>query len=463
MIQRILRIKIIALVYIVCWGVIQGQNTAPPTTLFSVEDLKTDFVFYRTNLEKYHPNLYLYKAKPALDHLFDSLYASINQPLTEEGFYKIITLTSGAIKDGHTLILPSTSNTEYHNQQSKFLPYKLACIENKLFVEYVCTYNKTIPEGAEIVRINGIPSGDIVNQLLARQVRDGNNPSYAHWILNNYFREYYSYLFGHPEKFDIEYRIQSTLLKTTVAGLVKDSIYYYKKENYPHLSAENKFHSGITLALHIPEKYGVLTIKDFHDEVLKNEYHQSFKKTMAACFDSIFAANTETLIIDLRNNQGGDIKNGVFLLSYLLNQPFKIVNEYHCLKNKKLVHTPGPFASWQKPHKKNYQGKLYVLINGGSFSNSAIVSSCLNTHHRATFVGTETGGNPNVLAGYPKELSLPHTKIRVSIPTLQFIMTSLEQNDGRGVQPHHVIDSQISDRLLLIDTELNEVLKLIKK
>lgn len=103
------------------------------------------------------------------------------------------------------------------------------------------------------------------------------------------------------------------------------------------------------------------------------------------------------------------------------------------------------------------------MLNGGSFSNSAIVSSCLRENTNAIFVGTETGGNPNVLAGYAKEFELPNTRIKVEIPTKQFIMTSLMKNDGSGLIPTHEIDPDIQDNIHRNDRQLAFVMRLIKE
>lgn len=98
-----------------------------------------------------------------------------------------------------------------------------------------------------------------------------------------------------------------------------------------------------------------------------------------------------------------------------------------------------------------------------SFSNSVIVAACLKTNNRAIFIGTETGGNPNILAGYAKDFELPNTKIYVEIPTKQFVMTSTNQNNGSGLIPDYIVPGNIPDKLQQIDTEINFIKALIKQ
>lgn len=463
--KRLLRsIKIIklSLVFLSLTHFVMGQS-ASPEKLFTVQQLQADLQFYKTKLEQNHPNLYLYTPKPRMDFWFDSLNTLVTKPLTALEFYRIITLTSSAVKDGHTLILLSSATTTYHNSSSKFLPLQLTIMNGELYVKMGYTPTKSIAEGTKILAINGISSQQIFQQLTARQVRDGNNLSYPQWILDNYFREYYSYIFGHPNQFEIEYENDLIPAKTTIRALPKDSIVFYRAKNYPGRSFGKEPKTGITFSQHQANNYAILTIKDFHNSVLKAEYKQDFEQTITAYFDTIMQAKTNNLILDLRNNQGGDIENGVHLLSYLLNKPFKVVNAYNCLKSGTSIPCSGPSSGLHQPRKKVYQGNLYVLTNGGSFSNSAIVSSCLQSHQRATFLGTETGGNPNILAGFGKAFELPNTKINVDIPTKQFVMTSLNQNKGEGLKPQYTIQANIADRVRQIDTELNFTLKLIQE
>jgi len=430
-------------------------------TLFTTYELKADLQYLRSKLENNHPGLYLYTEKSIIDKAFDSLENTISNPLTELEFYKHITVISSIIKDGHTILLPGIKTSDYHNQNSKFLPYHFTMLNNKLYADMVYTNDRSIQAGSEIISINHVEASDIIKQLIERQVRDGNNLSYPTWILSNYFRQYYSFIFGHPETYTISFKINEQTNDATIKALTKDSIYYYRQKAYPNKSFSNLPNEGIQLKIDTAKNYALLTIKDFHNDVLKKEYKQDFEKTIASYFEQINASKAENLVIDLRNNQGGDIENGVFLLSYLFDKPFAVVKEYFCVENYQLQHCNGPSLGLHKPKSNNYKGKLFVLVNGGSFSNSGIVSSCLQVNKRAIFIGQETGGNPNVIAGFIKNINLPNTKIQVQIPTKQFVITDKINNNGQGLMPTQLVIPKLADILDGKDTELDYTINLI--
>lgn len=451
------------LTFLVSLGSLFGQTTNIQEVVFSTDQLKTDVRYLKTKLENNHPGLYLYTSKSTIDKVFDSLENSILKPLSELAFYKHITIISSIIKDGHTIILPNVAHANTQGNTSNFLPYHFVILNNQLFLDMVCTSDNSIPVGSEIIYINNVKATEIIKQLSERQVRDGNNLTYPTWILSNYFRQYYSFIFGHPANYAITYKINGQTNTASIKALPKDSIYFYRQQNYPNKTFLNLPNEGLKLKIEDDKKYAILIIKDFHNNVLKKEYKQNFNKVIATYFEQINNSKTENLILDLRNNQGGDIENGVYLLSYLLDKPFSVVKEYNCVKNKKVQHCNGPSLGQHHPKANNFKGKLYVLINGGSFSNSGIVSSCLQANNRATFIGQETGGNPNVIAGFTKEIKLPNTKIQVQVPTKQFVITDKGNNIGQGIMPTHKVEPKLTDIINNIDTEMEYTIKLIDK
>ena len=430
--------------------------------LFSQEELRSDLKYLRTKLEANHPGLYLYTEKSLLDKVFDSLELSISKPQTEIEFYKHITSISSVIKDGHTIILPSKKATTYHNENSKFFPYYITVIDGHVYVTKFCTAENLIPIGAEVLSVNGVSASEILQQMLDRQVGDGDNHTYPTWIISTYFREYYSFIFGHPEKFEIVYKTGAQSNTAHIQALSKDSIYYYRKQNYPAKIFTPVEDDGIKLQFAGDSAYALLTIKSFDNDILKTTYHQNFKKNISADFEQINASKIKNLVIDLRNNQGGDIDNGVILLTFLLDKPFSIVQDYLCVENGELQHCNGPSLGTHSPKPNNFKGSVYILVNGGSFSNSGIVSSCLRANGKGEFVGIETGGNPNVINGFIKDVELPNTKIQVQIPTRQFVITDKKINKGRGLIPTHIVAPSLEDILEDRDTELQFTIQLIK-
>src|SRR5262249_34499341 len=154
----------------------------------------------------------------------DSLYGSITTPLTERQFYNSVTLLNEKIKDGHTMFLPGEDAMNYSNTHGGFFPFYVFITGEKLFINMNCSADTTISEGSEILSINDKPAKEVLDFLLARQIRDGYNTTYPLWILNTYFKSYFAFSFGQPDSFEIFYKDNGSDKTTVIRALSNDSI-----------------------------------------------------------------------------------------------------------------------------------------------------------------------------------------------------------------------------------------------
>lgn len=400
-----------------------------PGKLYSISELKKDLQYIKSKLEKYHPNLYLYTPKEKLDTFFDSLNTCISDPMTDLEFYNLITLINSRIKDGHTMFLPSDDATAYFNNNAKFFPFTILATSNSLFLNMNCSSDTTLKQGSEIISINGISVTEIMSTLLKRQIRDGYNQTYPVWILNNYFNAYYSFTYGNPTEFSIMYSYDSTRQQTIkINALSRDSIKFYRLSRYPTSLDE----IGITFEYIHESNSAVLTIPSFDNVIIKDIYRQNFKKLIHSIFDTIHSSDVKHLILDIRNNQGGDFDNGQLLVANLISTEFRYL-------------LTGKAAKLHKPVANPYKGNLYILINGGSFSNSGIVSSVLAANKRGIFIGEETGGNKNIISGDAKSGALPNTGINFEISSKKYQIQQTDNNDGHGIMPAYYVTATIED------------------
>ncbi|QYS92512.1 hypothetical protein JJC04_08430 [Flavobacterium covae] len=113
-----------------------------------------------------------------------------------------------------------------------------------------------------------------------------------------------------------------------------------------------------------------------------------------------------------------------------------------------------------QPKDNNYQGKLYVLINGGSFSASSVISANLQNINRGIFLGEETGGAFNsTVAGTLPVLTLPYSKLKFRVGMMEIGVVKKSAIKGRGVMPQVTIISKKEDYQNNWDAELQWILQ----
>jgi len=201
--------------------------------------------------------------------------------------------------------------------------------------------------------------------------------------------------------------------------------------------------------------------------------------------DSSFVAikNKENLIIDLRNHSGGDNKFGDYLVSYIADKPFQWTSKFQ-LKTSFLLkqntrktkdttqqywkaileHKNGEIYDYNfdlyqpKTLSKRYQGKVYLLINRQSYSQSTVTAAQIQDYGFATLVGEETAEFPNLYASI-FNYKLPRTNISVDISKGKINRLNDTLDPKKGVIPEIMIKDHLLDEK---DEILEELVKKIK-
>jgi C-terminal processing protease CtpA/Prc len=86
--------------------------------------------------------------------------------------------------------------------------------------------------------------------------------------------------------------------------------------------------------------------------------------------------------------------------------------------------------------KYHFNGNIYVLQGGLSFSAATLFTSNLKGQQNVTIVGEESGGGyyGNTAMFLPTVI-LPNSKLRIILPLYRLVIDSNRHQDGRGVLP----------------------------
>jgi hypothetical protein len=472
----------------------QSENKLPETIKYSPKDLQEDYTIFRKALETTYPSLYRFTDSSIITQYLDDKFTLLNHPETEIEFYKTIVATCARVNDEHLIPTPSKDYYLSLKNTHHYFPFSLKIIDRILYVLTTAPSHGAIPVGSEILSINGRSVEEIQNILLPTIPSDGyiqtfnirHLEDYSMTEEENLFDLNYPIFIENVDLFRIEFVTPDDRSKkklVTVAGLD----YKAYREFYQR---RIKFEAPLEFK-YLQKNIAYLRISSF----LK--WHRArFKQDFYILYDSIFKQlnleHTGKLILDLRNNEGGD-GTGEKLLTYLLTKPYKHfesteekfvgyppVVDY--LENGKDLFFPDsivyktntrmhrlkkeyynymPLLNEQKPDENNFKGNLYVLINGASGSMATVIASLLKGNERGIFIGEEAGGTMEGNTSHSTaRLILPHSKIRVAIPLIK-TTNAVDFTKGRGVYPDYYIIPNIDDILKGIDTELNFALSLI--
>lgn len=141
-----------------------------------------------------------------------------------------------------------------------------------------------------------------------------------------------------------------------------------------------------------------------------------------------FLAGAEALIIDLRNNGGGEPEMVALLSSYLFDKPVHLNDIYSRTENK----TEEYWTRVEVAGKRYGESKdVYVLTSRRTFSAAEEFTYNLKNLKRATIVGEITGGGAHPVM--PVRL---HDHFRIMVPFARAINPITKTNwEGVGVKP----------------------------
>ncbi|MDD3005250.1 S41 family peptidase [Flavobacterium sp.] len=503
------------------------------TELKSEKALKKDVDFAYKKLKKMHPNLYWYISKEKLDYKFDSLKTTITKPMTSFAFYKKIAPVVNEVRQGHMMVYPVTKRwTKKETKElikkgtGPFSQFEFQVFNDKLYVTKNKSGDKSIIAGSEVVAIDGNNTTDLLKDYKNLFTSDGFNQTYYKYKLGKGFSGFYSNEHGVKDSLLYNFKRNDSIkpvwikrkandtakvavndtVKTEVKNPVEKIILTkaqkkalrkeeHRKKSVFGYNEETKTYNRNLRFIEADSSVAVMKINAF---AIGNHY--SFYKES---FERIKKNDTKTLIIDLRDNPGGRLREIAELYSYLtdttavFSDKSEVVSKTSLLKGDYFkggsiatkvvkgifyplyvgytffkVHKEenGKYyyaTSESKPQEKKpnaFKGKVYVLINGGSFSASCILSSNLQGSKRATFVGEETGGTFNgTVAGRMPLIKLPESNLHIRVGLMLIAPHHKTATEGRGIFPDVAILPTLEDKLNNIDPEINWVMEDIKK
>jgi C-terminal processing protease CtpA/Prc len=204
---------------------------------------------------------------------------------------------------------------------------------------------------------------------------------------------------------------------------------------------------------------GFMTLNTF-----SNGTHRQLRRFFRRSFRQMKQQDIRHFVLDLRGNGGGDITISSLLTRYIRHTPFKVADSvYSCSKNFNpftprvrmgflsnigltvltrkradgLFHFGYWERHWYQPKKRNhFNGKVWVLINGPTFSASTLFCNAVKGQDNVTLVGEEAGGgwhgNNGVMI---PDITLPNTRLRVRLPFFRIVQFNHIPKNGLGVQP----------------------------
>lgn len=469
----------------------QRNTSMEPPHRFTPPQLTEDFHIFRTALEEGHPGIYRYMSKEKMDHHFAEAAKKLAYSMDEYDFFRVLAPVIAAIGCGHTNVNISESEREQFAATVPLLPFRVCFSDDKVYIFRDYSGDAKGLAGSELRTVNGREVKAIVAALLQVISGDGEIPTSRRRGAEQSFSLGLALVLGMNDPYTVTYRQAGSGKEGTaiLPGLTQSRIREISRARYPQ--DDQRPEQAADLSFTESGETAVLKIYGFGGYADKEQ-----KKPLADFFQETFTLfqqqGTKTLILDLRNNGGGEDALGKQLFSYLTEKPFTYYDDlvingldfefmryatnppYHlAIPENEVQKMPDghyryishPNWGLQQPGKPTFTGKVFILMNGGSFSTTCEFLSLAHFHHRAVFIGEEAGGGYyGNNSGFTRMITLPNTKVRIRVPFMKYVMAVRGYRyPKRGVMPDYPVHPSIADRLAGRDPEMETALALARK
>lgn len=448
-----------------------GQPAIDVNQRFTPEQLIEDVDFYIKTLEEAHVNPYAHISAKEFQARANQIKSLIRErgAMTQKEFWLLFTPLASVIQDSHTFVVDPRFFIKGENDTTKYFPIRTVYVDGKIVVEQSFAGEK-VEKGSVITAVNGISSREIIRKL--SEYRSGVErervENAVQWLWVGAAE-----VFGRPDEFAVSFADGGRM---QVKGLNLPE--FIQRENAARAAnrgSATKNDSPLELKL-LDNGIAYLNSTTFSYDLEK------YKTLLKDVFTQIKSAGVRKLIIDVRNNGGGNSTLGDALIDMFNAKPYrhysmkwKRSNQYvEYLKSKNLPiadiylsKRPGEFVSTNSEINKpaanplRFNGQVYVLGSKHTFSSAQMFLAVIKDNKLAKIIGEETN-EPACSFGEVYAFSLPHSRLRTTASVKYWIPPGGCKN-ASGVVPDLPVTRRVADYLNGRDAILETALNLIKK
>jgi len=430
-----------------CASPLAAQN-ATPDTVYSAEAVRADFDQLYTGLREAHFDLFAATPQAVFDRRYDEMRAGFDAPMTRLEVQRDFQTFTALARHAHAKIdFPIEAYSAFRAAGGRVLPLTISVRAGRVFMETHAAGIDGLEAGDEILAFNGQPNTVWIPALTRHLSAD--TPRFAHTLLEPYLRGLVWLEWPDMTEASLHVRhadgSEAMLSVPFLTGEALD----------PAPSASTPFSLDGREARMIGGDIAYLRPGPFYNTDPEGNVWDAtgFIAFIDDSFADFRAAGAEALIIDLRDNPGGDNSFSDPMLAWIADEPFRFASHFAVRVSDQTTasnqarldtlpegeggmsavyadlfarHENGETVTMEldfaepRPAGERFQGEVYVLVNRYSFSNAVTTAAMVQDYGFGTVAG-ETTADMATTYGALEHFTLEQTGIAVAYPKAHII------------------------------------------
>lgn len=411
-----------------------------------------DALFY--TLGEVHPNLFSVCKQDELFPAIDQVKKHLPDSVSSVRLFQMVAPLVTKIGDGHTML--RFPYNDLFTSTYRRLPLFVKAMPDYTLRVRTCIDN-AIPQDAEVISINQLSSKKMIETMM--DYASGERDFFRIERINYDFPALFEMLYA-ADRYEVTYRLKGS--KNTLKTTLLPATWGELKSRVPKEEQETSS-SDYSFKILEKENTAIMDFRNFNDPNRMKVFADSM-------FTSLREKGIKNLIIDLRNNGGGDSQVGDVLFRYISHQPFKqmgktlvrVTPTTQRLMNNNQLASGWYFYDSEKENnliaplsvaEGHYGGKVYLLISHHTFSSAGSFAWAFKQFGMGTVIGEESGGM-NVCFGDILSYKMPVSGLLCTISFKRFWQYGADEKDIHGTLPDYAVPQ---------DQAMDKALKLIIK
>ncbi len=433
--------------------------------------IRDDFAALYSSLEAAHVDLFAQRSRAAYDARYREMLSRFTDPMSrydvQVAFQKFVAYGNVA----HARIdFPVAAYQAFRDDGGRTFPIYPRIVDGTMYVGENYSGDARIRSGDAIVAINGVPAHVWLTRTAAHLSAD--TAYIAGSMLEFSFPMYVWAEIGEVAAFRLSLERDGAVRELTVAASARDA-----QRAAASALPETFVLDGNTRAFRmIDERIAYLRPGPFYNVENPSDPwdNAAFTAFVDRAFDTFIEAGARELIIDLRQNPGGNNSFSDAILAWIADEPFRFCSSFLVRSSDeaaasnaaRLAQNPeagnGISASFARayssvPHGETFEfdvpfvdprdgerfdGRVYALINRHSYSNAVTVAAMIQDYGFGVVAGEKTSDMATTY-GAMETFRLPGTGIEVGFPKAHIIRPSGDTAPD-GVTPDWPLRSPVA-------------------